>query len=211
MNADRLQRTVADLERTVRAIATEFETDTVFVIGSQAILLGWPDAPPVLKASPEIDAFPENAKLWEIREAARHPGEKPEASEHINALFGEGSLFHKTHGFFIDGVDDTTAKLPADWRNRAIVRKVQVADRAVTAIAPAPEDIVVSKLARLDEKDRDFIEAFHAARPLDADVIEKRIRTSGLAPEVEARAVDYLRELIRGHGHDDGGDGAAGG
>jgi hypothetical protein len=92
-------------------------------------------------------------------------------------LFGEGSQFHITHGFFIDGVDDSTAKLPADWRSRAISRRVEMVDRrAVTAIAPSPEDIVVSKLARLEEKDRDYIKAFHAARPLDPDVIEKRIR-----------------------------------
>jgi hypothetical protein len=35
-----------DLERTVRAIATEFKTDKIFIIGSQSILLAWPDAPP---------------------------------------------------------------------------------------------------------------------------------------------------------------------
>lgn len=104
-----MTRTRADLERTVRAIATEFQTDTVFVIGSQAILAGWPDAPPAMTGSPEIYAFPENAKIWETREKAMHPDESPEASEHINALFGEGSMFHETHGFFIDGVDDTTA------------------------------------------------------------------------------------------------------
>jgi hypothetical protein len=32
-------RSLDDLERTVRAIATEFKTDTVFIIGSQSILL----------------------------------------------------------------------------------------------------------------------------------------------------------------------------
>jgi hypothetical protein len=37
------------------------------------------------------DAFPGNAKIWETQEKAKHPGESPEASEHINALFGEGS------------------------------------------------------------------------------------------------------------------------
>jgi hypothetical protein len=37
MSSSAPRRTLADLERTVRAIATEFQTDTVFVIGSQAI------------------------------------------------------------------------------------------------------------------------------------------------------------------------------
>ena len=114
----RPRRTPEDLERTVRAIATEFKSDTVFIIGSQAILAGWPDAPSIMTTSPEIDAFPANAKSWETQEKANHPDEAPEASEHINALFGEGSRFHETHGFYIDGVDENTALLPSDWRAR---------------------------------------------------------------------------------------------
>jgi hypothetical protein len=195
MASNRLGRTIADLERTVRAIATEFNADTVFIIGSQAILVGWPDAPPAMNISPEIDAFPANAKIWETQEKAKHPGESPEASEHINALFGEGSQFHETHGFYIDGVDESTAMLPADWRTRAIVRKVEVGSRVVTAIAPCPEDIIVSKLARLDGKDRRFIEAFHAVRPLDPAVIEERTRSSPMDPAAAERAVAYMRRL----------------
>ncbi len=157
--------------------------------------LGWPDAPPALTGSAEIDAFPANARIWEVSEKAKHPDVAP---EHINALLGEGSQFHRTHGFFIDGVDDTTAKLPADWRRRAIVRNVAIPDgRVVRAIAPSPEDIVVSKLARLDEKDRNYIKAFHAARPLDPDVIEKRIRASGMDSASEGHALSFLRELVR--------------
>ncbi len=195
MPADRLARTLDDLERTVRAIATEFKSDTVFIIGSQAILAGWPEAPPTMTASPEIDAFPANAKLWETQEKAKHPGENPEASEHINALFGEGSQFHRTHGFYIDGVDEATATLPADWQTRAIRRPVAVGDRLVTAIAPCPEDIIVSKLARLDEKDKKFILAFHAVRPLDPDIIERRIRSSRMDLAVADRAVAYIRAV----------------
>jgi hypothetical protein len=205
MTSDRLVRTIADLERTVRAIATEFKADSVFIIGSQAILVSWPDAPIAMKISPEIDAFPANAKIWETQEKAKHPGESPEASEHINALFGEGSQFHETHGFYIDGVDENTAVLPVDWLTRAIVRSIDVGKRIVTAIAPCPEDIIVSKLARLDDKDRKFVEAFNAVRPLDPDVIEKRIRLSSMDPAVADRAVSFIHGLIRGCREDDAG------
>jgi hypothetical protein len=197
MVSNRQSRTIADLERTVRAIATEFKTDSVFIIGSQAILVGWPEAPLAMKVSPEIDAFPGNAKIWETQEKAKHPGENPEASEHINALFGEGSRFHETHGFYIDGVDENTAMLPADWQTRALVRRVEVENRVVTAVAPCPEDIIVSKLARLDKKDRKFVEAFDAVRPLDPEVIEKRIRSSPMHPTVADRAVAYIQALTR--------------
>jgi hypothetical protein len=45
MPTDSPIRTLDDLDRTVRAIATEFQTDKIFIIGSQGILLAWPDAP----------------------------------------------------------------------------------------------------------------------------------------------------------------------
>jgi hypothetical protein len=203
MTGDSLRRTIEDIERTVRAIATEFDTETVFIIGSQAILLGWPDPPPVLRHTPEIDAFPGNARTWETQEKQKHPDESPEASEHINARFGDGSRFHTTHGFYIDGVDQNTATLPEDWRTRAIERRVEVdriaggkvVKRMVTAIAPSPEDVIVSKLVRLDEKDRSFVEAFHAARPLDLDLIERRLRSTKMDPAAAERAVAYVRKL----------------
>jgi hypothetical protein len=65
-----------------------------------------------MRASPEIDAFPENAKVWEIQEKKKHPNDFPEASEHIDALFGSGSQFHRTHGFYIDGVDRKHREAP---------------------------------------------------------------------------------------------------
>lgn len=131
-------RTLDDLQRTVRALATEFKTDEVFIIGSQAILMDWPDAPVNMRMSPEIDAYPANARIWEVAERQRDPA--AEASEHIDALFGQGSTFHATHGFYIDGVDDNTARLPQGWNARAIVKRLEVGGRIVRAVAPSPED-----------------------------------------------------------------------
>lgn len=148
-----------------------------------------------MRMSPEIDAYPANARIWEIEHRKRAPELAGEASEHIHALFGEGSRFHRTHGFFIDGVDENTAKLPVDWSARAIVKRLEVDDRMVTAVAPAPEDVIVSKLARLAPKDKAFIEAYHAVRPLDATLIEQRIALSNLDRGIAERAVSYIREL----------------
>jgi hypothetical protein len=195
MSDDPKLRTKEDIERAVRALAHEFKTDTVFIIGSQAILMSWPDAPEIMRGSPEIDAYPENARIWEIEEGSRGDGTPLEASEHIHGLFGEGSLFHSTHGFYIDGVDEGTARLPRGWHSRAMVRQFDVYGRMVKAVAPSPEDLIVSKLARLDGKDRHFVEAYHRARPLDINLIEERIAATDLAPAVAARAISYVRRL----------------
>jgi hypothetical protein len=191
-------RTFEDLVETVRAIARLFKTDKVFIIGSQSILLSWPDAPIVLRTSGEIDAYPENAKIWEITQKELDPDCPPEASEEINALFGEGSDFHRDHGFYIDGVDENTARLPPDWNKRSIHRTVEVDGRQVLAVAPCPEDVIVSKLARLSEKDREFIEAYHAARPLNQNLIVERIKATKLEPAFQEQAIAFVGRLETG-------------
>jgi hypothetical protein len=189
-----LVRTIDDLERTVRAIAYHFSTDEVFIIGSQSILLSWPDAPPMMRTSGEIDAYPGNAKLWEISHQDKG-SPPPTASEEINALFGWGSQFHQTHGFYVDGVDDRTARLPPDWRMKAIERPIDVNGRTALAIAPCPEDIIISKLARLEDKDKEFITVFHKTRPLDLALIEQRLRNTDLESTILERALAYVRTL----------------
>lgn len=63
-------RTIDDLERAVRALTRHFNCDTAIIIGSQAILVGWPNAPVIMRTSPEIDAYPANAREWEAARAA---------------------------------------------------------------------------------------------------------------------------------------------
>lgn len=79
--------------------------------------------------------------------------------------------------------------------SRELSLTIQIDGRMVTAVAPCPEDLIVSKLARLDEKDKAFIEAYHSARPLNASIIEERIRLSDFESEVAERAVGYIRDL----------------
>jgi hypothetical protein len=53
-----------------RLIARELGRDPT--LGSQSILLSWPDAPVILRTSGEIDAYPENAKIWETPRRSRN-------------------------------------------------------------------------------------------------------------------------------------------
>lgn len=65
--------------------------------------------------------------------------------------------------------------MPEDWNKRAITKTVDVDDRKVLAVAPCPEDIMVCKLARLSEKDKQFVEGYCKARPFNRElVIERR-------------------------------------
>ncbi len=181
-------RTVADLERAVRSLARHFQADAVYVIGSQAILVGWPDAPVRTRRSDEIDAYPANARDWTKRFGI-------EASEEINALFGFGSPFHMSFEFYVDGVDERTATLPPDWRSRAIERVVQDDDRSIKAVAPSLVDLAVSKLARLDEKDREFVAICHRERPFDLVQLRRLFRSTHPPAELAALVEAFLDDL----------------
>ncbi len=182
-------RTDDDLDRVARAIARHFETDTVVVIGSQAILVHHAEAPAIMRTSGEIDAYPGNAGEWE----SLNPGEL--ASEEINAWFGFGSRFHETFGFYIDGVDADTAQLPMGWTERAVERTVPDDGKTIRVVAPCIDDLIVSKLHRLDRKDRDFIRACHDTRALDVALIGKRLAETGPQAEIAARAGMFLETL----------------
>ena len=183
-------RTREDLERTIRALAHVFRTDAVVVVGSQSILVGWPDAPLLTRTSGEIDAYPANARLIE----AAKP--ETEVSEEVAALFGEGSDFEATHGFYIDGVDERTATLPPDWQHRAVYYEtVGLNDNPLRAIAPCLDDLIVSKLHRLSEKDKDFIRACHEVRPLDIWAVEMRFLACTPHVDLQSQAFAFLAGL----------------
>ena len=162
-----------DLLRAARSVAEHFSADRVIIVGSQAILLTWPDVPVAMKITPEIDIYPENNRDWE----ARNPGF--EASEEISILFGAMSQFHDRFGFYLDGVDENTARMPPDWMDHAATMEIDVYGRTVIVVCPSIEDVIAAKLYRLVEKDVTVIKACAEARPLDRSRILQRFRATG--------------------------------
>ena len=95
----------AALERLLRAAAAIANERELVVIGSQAVLGQFPDAPEALLASIEADVYPKHA---------------PEKSDLIDGTIGELSVFHQTFGYYAHGVDEATATLPAGWTERLV-------------------------------------------------------------------------------------------
>jgi hypothetical protein len=176
-----------DIDRAARSIARNFEADQVIIVGSQALLVSKPDLDRSLRQSEEIDAYPANYHEWE----SANPGE--EASEAINALFGEGSAFHQTYKFFIDGVDDSTAHLTADWMTRAVRRSIDVDGRSVEVIAPEPNDILAAKLVRGDPKDIQFARRCLQIRLVQYHLVKQRLGEV-LQPDMLDTGIQRLRQ-----------------
>jgi hypothetical protein len=133
----------ADLEHIIRAAGAIAETKDLIVLGSQAILGKWPDAPGDLLVSQEVDTY---------------PADVPDRADLIDGTIGELSPFHEQFGYYAHGVGPETAVLPRDWRSRL----VPVCNRntnGVTGHCLHPTDLAVSKLIAAREKDIAFVSA----------------------------------------------------
>lgn len=91
------------LEHIIRAAAGITGATEIVVIGSQAVLGQFPDAPLELLVSIETDVFT-------FRSATD--------ADLIDGSIGEGSPFHQTFGYYAHGVAEETAVLPAGWKTR---------------------------------------------------------------------------------------------
>jgi hypothetical protein len=110
-------------------------------------------------------------------------------------LFGYLSNFDETFGFYIDGCDETTARLPPDWQKRAVYKTITAYGKKVELIAPSIEDMTLSKLVRLVEKDRGWISSLHASRPVDETLLIERMRSSNVKADIIEKAEKFLGTL----------------
>ncbi|HYO14403.1 MAG TPA: hypothetical protein VE685_14500 [Thermoanaerobaculia bacterium] len=81
------------LEHLIRAAGNITAEDEIVVIGSQAVLGQFPDAPASMRVSMEADLFP-----------LHHP----ERADVIDGSIGELSPFHETFGYYAQGVSEAT-------------------------------------------------------------------------------------------------------
>ncbi|CAN5152371.1 hypothetical protein BH11PSE9_BH11PSE9_35370 [soil metagenome] len=144
------------LEHVLRAAAAIANENSLVVVGSQAVLLSFPDAPVALLVSREVDLYP-----------ALHP----ERSELIDGAIGALSSFDETFGYHADGVGPETAVMPADWMQRASLHYIG----DVTAICPEIHDLAVSKCVAAREKDADFVRTLLEEQMIDIETLRARI------------------------------------
>jgi hypothetical protein len=99
-----------ELEHIIRASADLTDQYEFIIVGSQSILGPIPNPPEVFTMSAEADIYPLQA---------------PELADTIDGAIGEGSQFHRTYGYYAQGVGPETALLPHGWIDR--VHRVQTA------------------------------------------------------------------------------------
>jgi len=152
------------------------ETDYV-VFGSLAVLGLAGEVPPRMAVSLDVDAF-----------AKGDPGRIFE----LASALGQGSPFEAEHGYYLEPISPRVATLPAGWEERLL--RIQLEPDLVAWFLEA-NDAAVSKYARTEPRDREWIRPGLRAGVLSMAIIEARVRQTTFLDAIEsARARQALEE-----------------
>ncbi len=168
----------AQLEHVVRAAADVAKEQHIVIVGSQAILGQFPDAPESMLVSQEADVFPRD---------------HPDKADEIDGALGDGSQFHATFGYYAHGVGPETAKAPAGWEARLIPVRNQNTGGA-TGWCLEVHDLVLAKCVAGRDRDWEF-----AGDALDHGLVvpTRLLDLVKDLPVSKARA-DRIRRWLRG-------------
>jgi hypothetical protein len=149
------------------------------VVGSLSILgvVRASEIPPRMLMSIDVDCFTR---------------QDPARTVELTGALGEGSAFEASHGFYLDPISPSVPTLPENWQYRLI--KVALANSIVVFFLD-PNDAAVSKYARSEPRDREWIQSGLEAGLLSIPIIEGRFRQTAFADASESdRALSALAE-----------------
>lgn len=176
MKRDDLRRLFA------QARAASGESDYV-VFGSLAALGYTGEVPPRMAMSVDVDAYGKSdpARIFEL---AR--------------LLGQGSPFEVENGYYLDPISPRVATLPVGWEERLV--RIEL-EPGLAAWFLEPNDAAVSKYARREPRDREWIRAGLQAGILSLPILEARFGQTAFLDAVESgrarRALEEDREWLR--------------
>lgn len=177
---------VEDLRRLfARARELCGETDYV-VLGSLSVLGYEGEVPPRMAASIDVDAFTKS---------------DPERVFDLDASLGQGSPFEAEYGYYLDPISPRVATLPDEWVARLVRRQLEP-DLAAWFLEP--NDAAVSKYARLEARDREWIRPGLQAAVLSLPILDRRFAETVFLDAAEAararKALEEDRRWMKGRG-----------
>lgn len=176
----------SELEHVIRAAGTIADDREIVVLGSQAVLGQFPDAPAALLVSIEADVFPLN---------------RPELADLIDGSIGEGSAFHELYGYYAQGVDQRIATLPRGWRQR-LVKILNPNTNGITGLCLEVHDLAISKYVAGRPKDLEFTRELARHRMTSPVTLRTRLDetkvSAAIGKLVEARISRAFPEVRSG-------------
>lgn len=150
-----------ELEHIIRAAGAIADVQRIIIFGSQSILAQFPHfAEPIVENDDKRILFLVNDRkiLFRSIEADVLIPDSPEKTELVEAAIGELSLFHETFGYYAQGVDLNTSKLPTGWEDR-LIDICNENTNWITGQCLEVHDLIVSKLYAGRKKDIEFFKA----------------------------------------------------
>jgi hypothetical protein len=147
-----------------RAAAKLTGVRRVLVIGSQAIL-----------GTYDVHQLPPRVTLSDEADVVVVDDSGGGLADQIDAQIGMESSFDRTFGYYADGVELSTAKLPDGWEGRAIDQTAGYDEHGpIIARFIDVHDLVVSKMAAGRPQDREYVHALRDAGLVDGQVLVER-------------------------------------
>jgi hypothetical protein len=169
-----------ELEHIIRAAAGVAADDELVIVGSQAVLGQFPDAPASMLVSREADVYARN---------------HPERADEIDGSLGDGSYFDATFGYYAHAVGPETAKAPAGWEERLVPIRNENTGGA-TGWCLEIHDLLLSKCAAGRDRDWDFAKEALRHGLADPDELRRRASDLPLAPVEVERIQRMLAGII---------------
>lgn len=172
----------SELEHAIRAATEIIRQDAVVIIGSQAILGSFTE-----------DELPTEATLSEEVDIAPLKDDDAQSlATELDAAIGEMSHFHETHGFYVQGVGQGTAVLPAGWSERLIsVKNANTSGRS--GLCLEPHDLCAAKLIAGRAKDHLFVGALLKCGLVNPGLIAERLLAVSDDDIRRDRALSWIR------------------
>ena len=172
-----------DLRR-IFAQARSLSSETDYVVFGSLAALGYAgQVPPRMAMSVDVDAYGRSApaRIFELAHA-----------------LGQGSRFEAEHGYYLDPISPRIATLPAGWEDRLV--RIEL-EPGLAAWFLEPNDAAVSKYARMEPRDREWIRAGLQAGILSLAIIEARFGQTVFLDAAESgrtrKALDEDRKALR--------------
>jgi hypothetical protein len=169
----------SQLEHVIRAAAAITGARELVIIGSQAVLGQFPQAPPDLLASMEADVF-----------TLRNPAD----ADLIDGTIGEGSPFHQTFGYYAHGVARETAVLPEGWEDRLVPIQTENTGGGI-GLCLEVHDLAVSKLVAGREKDLEFVKKLLRGRFARSETVCARLTATPMDGARRSLSLERLKRL----------------
>ena len=185
-----------ELEHIIRSAGNIANVKSLIILGSQSVLGQFPN---IAEFLPESDhskiSFISQKRhiLCRSVEADIMIPESEDKADLIDAVIGELSSFHDTFGYYAQGVDHTTSKLPDGWKNR-LIEICNSNTNGISGLCLEIHDLIISKLYAAREKD---IEFFHAAiflRLISKNVLLERLNKTQISEEKRKNIELYIEK-----------------